>query len=135
MRMLNRGIALLTVLALTGVATAASPYQGSYTGTFSVKGISADVPDQDGKLAIKMSEDGKITGTVDNRQLKQQGKVTGTITDDGEIAVTIQYPDQDASTVSGSVTSPKDGRIKGTLTQDLGKNGTVVVKIELKKGD
>lgn len=131
-------VAILSLVVAATAASAASPYAGDYTGTFTVEGIGKindegdTIPNQDGTLKLKFDDAGKITGTCNNKQLKAEGTVSGTCTDDGEISVTIKYPEQDASTVTGSVTNPKDGRIKGTLTQKIQK-ATVVVKIDVKK--
>jgi hypothetical protein len=129
------GIAAL-VLTMASGAWAASPYAGTYRGTFHVEGAGkvaeGEIPDQDGSLEIKIAEDGKVSGTSDNLQLKSKATVEGKITDDGELTVTIKYPDQEPSTVSGIVTNPKDGRMKGDLKQKLGK-ATVIVSIDLKK--
>jgi hypothetical protein len=129
-------VAVAALLAVgPAVARAASPYAGEYNGTFSAKMTvkSGDHPqEQVGTLKLTVDADGKIKGVVNNEQLELQATVSGTISEDGEISVTVKYPGQEAATVKGSVTSPKGGRIKGTLTQETDV-GTFIVKIDVAK--
>ena len=97
----------------SGGTTLPNPFQGTWDGTFKVRGSS-----QTGSFIIGIAGSGVTAGTVHDNQSGLDGDIGGIISSDGTFSGTVDYPGQ-SSTLKGKLT--KTGKLaSGTLVQTSG---------------
>src|SRR4051812_7337173 len=102
------GLIVVTCPAAHGDKPDKSPFMGDYSGQYTFKSSGAPFATQEGKVTLAIDAEGKITGEAKNKTVDKAADVTGSVNEDGELKITIEFPNQ-TSTAKGTVTKTKKG--------------------------
>lgn len=106
---------MLVILACGGGGNEAlitdSPFAGQWQGTWNSAGLA-----QSGTSSVSIGTNGNAVGTTHNNQTNGDGTLTGTVTNAGQFTGVAQYPGQQATPMSGTMSLSLSGK---TLTGNL----------------
>jgi len=104
-----------------------SPFAGRWRGNWNSAALS-----QNGTADVTIATNGALTGTIHNNQSGSNGTVSGSISNSGQVSGTAQYPGQQATSISGTMTINGQGHLVGNLVQRI-NNTNYDVSFDLTK--
>jgi len=91
-----------------------SPFAGRWLGNWNSAALS-----QNGTADVTIATNGALTGTIHNNQSGSNGTESGSISNAGQVSGTAQYPGQQATSISGTMTINGQGHLVGNLVQRI----------------
>lgn len=95
-----------------GVDVEPSPFQGSYSGTWTGLG--------DGTAQIQIAENGSFTGKSQSKLSEKEGVLTGVIKNNGNVTLSVTYPGQEPINGSGVWSFNEENHLVGTVNVNGG---------------